>query len=68
MSPGPLHGRGNEKADEFATSTASRSASREEVSDEYRWETSLSHMTRASTGAKSRTMAEWITDHVSAGR
>lgn len=37
---------GNEKADEFAKAAASRSAPTEEMPDEYRWVTSLSHMTR----------------------
>ena len=32
--------------------------------DEYRWETSLSHMTRTATKARSLATGEWISGHV----
>ena len=36
----------------------------EAIPGEYETETSLSHMTRVATEAKSRETAEWITAHV----
>ena len=35
-----------------------------EVPDECRWQTSLSHMTRVATEARSRTAAQWIADRL----
>ena len=67
MGPGPLHGCRQWEAYEFTKATASMSAPRKEISDEYRWETSLSHMTRVSIEVRSRTTAEWITSQVNAG-
>ena len=45
---------GNEKADEYAKAAAEPECA---VPDEYRWETSLSHMTRVATEARSRSTA-----------
>ena len=55
---------GNEKTDDFARATAEGGSPEDTVSDEYRWETSLSHMTRVATEARSRATAQWIADHV----
>ena len=38
------------------------------VPDEYRWRTSLSHMTRAASETKSCTAAQWIASHTSPER
>ena len=56
--------RGNEKADELAKAAAegSRLDNAVRVSDEYRWETSLLHMTRMATEARSRSAASWMRD------
>ena len=43
---------------------AAEGRSPDEVPDEYRWETSLSHMTRAATEARARAIDEWVTSHV----
>ena len=60
---------GNEKADESAKAAASQTAPcSNSVSDELRWEASLSHMTRSATEARSRAFAERITSHVGARR
>ena len=60
---------GNEKADESAKAAASQTAPcSNSVSDELRWEASLSHMTRYATEARPRASAEWITSHVGARR
>ena len=45
---------GNEKVDEYAKAAAEGSAPCGDVPDEHRWETSLSHMTRAARGQVSR--------------
>ena len=55
---------GNEKADEIAKAAAARRTQEEEVPDEYRWETSLSQMTKVSAKARSRTRTEWVADHI----
>ena len=51
---------GNEKADEFAKTAASRAApcSDGDVPDELRWEASLSHITRSAAEARPRATAE----------
>ena len=59
---------GNERADEFSRTAAERSAPQDEVPDEHRRETSLAHMTRAATKAKTRDTGEWIPSHFRAGR
>ena len=55
---------GNEKADEYAKAVAEgrQLEPDSDVPDEYRWETSLSHMTRVATEARSRTATQWIAD------
>ena len=55
---------GNEKADEYAKAAAEGTEPDSAVPDEYWWETSLSHMTRVATEARSRSAAQWIPDHV----
>ena len=55
---------GNEVADEYAKAAAEGGEPDSAVPDEYRWEASLSHMTRVSTEARSRSAAQWIRDHV----
>ena len=51
---------GNEKADEYAKTAADPEGA---VPDDYRWETSLTHMTRVATEARTRSTAQWIADH-----
>ena len=53
---------GNEKSDEFAKAVAEGSRPDCAVPDEYRWETSLSHMARVATEARSRPAASWMRD------
>ena len=55
---------GNEKADEYAKAAAGCEGRGpvSEVPDQYRWETSLSHMTRVATEARSRAAARWMGD------
>ena len=55
---------GNEKVGEFAKAVAEGGELDSAVSDEYRWGTSLSHMTGAAIEARSRSTAQWIKDHV----
>ena len=60
-------------AGEYAKTAASRAAPCSEdgddgVSDELRWEASLSHMTRTAAEAKSHATAEWIASRVGARR
>ena len=59
---------GNEKADKYAKAAAEENPLCEEVPDEYRWETSLLHMTRAAAEARSRSTGEWISSHIRAER
>ena len=56
----------NERADEIAKTTAEGRGPSDMVPDEFRWETSLSRMTRVATEARSRfhTTTQWISDHV----
>ena len=53
---------GNEKADEFARAAAEGSCPDDAVPDEYRWETSLSYVTRVAAEACGRAAAEWMGD------
>ena len=55
---------GNEVADEYAKAAAEGGQPDSDVPDEHRWETSLSHMTRVATEARSRTAAQWIADRL----
>ena len=55
---------GNEKADEYAKASAEGGRPGNDVPDEYRWETSLSHMTRVATEARSQAAAQWIADRL----
>ena len=59
---------GNEVADEYAKSAASGGAPAEKIPDVYSDETSLSHMARVATEARSRETAEWIWEHARAER
>ena len=67
---GPAHSRanGNEVADECEKAAAIGEAPGEEVPDGYRDETSLPHMPGTATEARSRETADWIAEHVWAGR
>ena len=53
---------GNEKADKYVKIAADGERPDDAVSDDYRWETSLSHMTRVATEARARSTAQWITE------
>ena len=66
----PAHAgaEGNEVADQYAKDAANGRAPREELLGGYAEETSLAHMTRVATEARSRAMIDWITDHVRPGR
>ena len=51
----------NEKADGYAKTAAEGTGPDSAIADECRWETSLSHMTRVATEARSRSTTQWIT-------
>ena len=53
---------GNERAGELSRAAAKGSCPDDAVPDEYRWETSLSHMTRVAAEACTRSAAEWMRD------
>ena len=55
---------GNEKADEYARAVAEGTEPDSTDPDEYRWESSLSHMTRVAAEARSRSTAQRISDRV----
>ena len=55
---------GNEKADELAKAAAEGGRPDSSVPDEYRWVTSLPHMMRVASEARSGSAAQWIRDHV----
>ena len=55
---------GKEVADRYAKSAATGEGPTEEIPEGYVGETSLSHMTRVATEARSRETAEWISEHV----
>ena len=54
--------QGNEKAKEYAKEAASGHQHR--VSDDLRWEASLSHVGRVATETRSTAIAQWISSHV----
>ena len=49
---------GNERADEYTKAAAESNSSDGAVPDDYRWETSLSHIARVTAEARSRTAAQ----------
>ena len=51
-------------ADEYAEAAAEGNRPGSAVPDDYRWETSLSHMTRVATEARSRTTTQWIAGRI----
>ena len=53
---------GNERADEFPRAAAEGSCPDDAIPDEYRWEASLSHMTRVATEARTREATRWMRD------
>ena len=55
---------GNEMADEYAKAAAEGGQPDGDIPDEYKWETSLSHMTRVATEGRCRTAAQWIADRL----
>ena len=55
---------GNKKADKYAKAAAEGERPDSMVLDELRWETSLSHMTRVATEARSRRTKQWILEHL----
>ena len=55
---------GNEVADQYAKSAATGEEPVEAIPEKYETETSLSHMTRVATEARSKETTEWITAHV----
>ena len=61
----PHHGvTGNGKADEYAKAAADGEDLRDAAPDEYRWETSLSHMSRVATETRSHTTVDGISSRV----
>ena len=62
MDPGPCGIAGGGEADRLAKEAAEGWAY--EVSDEYRWEASLSHLSRVATGNGSRVTAQWAASRV----
>lgn len=54
---------GTKTADEYPKAAAEGDES-SDVTDEYRWKTSLQHMTRVATEARPRATTQWIGDHV----
>ena len=58
----------NEVADQYAKDPATGRAPRERLPEGYAAETSLAHMTRVTTEARSRATTDWITAHVRPGR
>ena len=55
---------GNEKADEFAKAAVEGNSPDSVVPDAVRWETSLSHMLRAATEARTRKMSQWVAERL----
>ena len=55
-------------ADQYAKDAATGRAPRERLLEGYAEETSLAHMTRVATEARSRATTDWITGHVRSGR
>ena len=53
---------------EYAKAASEGQTLGDEVSDEYWWKTSLSHMARSATNARTRSTHEWISSHVRAER
>ena len=59
---------GNEVADQYARDAATGRAPNERLLEGYTEETSLAHMTRVATEARSKATTDWIADHVRPGR
>jgi hypothetical protein len=55
-------------ADQYAKDAATGRAPRERLPEGYAEETSLAHMTRVATEARSKATTDWITEHVRPGR
>ena len=55
-------------ADQYAKDAATGRDPGEELPEGYAGETSLAHMTRVTTEARSRATTDWITEHVRPGR
>ena len=66
----PAHAgaEGNEVVDRYAKDAATGRVPKEELPEGYAGETSLAHMTRVTTEARSKTTTDWITAHVRPGR
>ena len=62
--PAHAEAKGNEVADQYAKDAATGRAPREELPEGYAEETSLAHMTRVATEARSKETIEWFTAHV----
>ena len=60
--PTPLGVAGNEAADRLAKKAAGGQI--RDVSDDYRWEASLSHLSLAASENRARATARWISTHV----
>ena len=67
-APAHAGAEGNEVADQYARDAPTGRAPRERLLERYAEETSLAHMTRVATEARSKATTDWITEHVRPGR